>query len=169
MEKPIFKFAIREDLKQLSNYRDFLPSKAEPFATGWDVRAAQLSHEGLVIKPGDYVKIPLGFRAIPPPGWWFEIHPRSSSFFKKNLHVLVGIIDETYPDEVSLLVNYIPSSTKMCKDLTIQFGERLGQMMPVHRVDMEINDMSNEDFDSFIKNRGAERTGGIGSTDQKGI
>ena len=36
---PIFKFAIREDLKDSGII--FLPERAEPYSTGWDVKAAQ--------------------------------------------------------------------------------------------------------------------------------
>lgn len=86
MEIPTFKFALREDLK---DNKEFLPTLAEPKATGYDVRAAlEKSDAVLNIEPFAYVKIPLGFRAFCPEGWWYELKPRSSTFGKKNLHSL---------------------------------------------------------------------------------
>ena len=55
-ERPIFKFALREDLVGM---KKFLPTKGEPNATGWDVRAAWDNHLDRVIFPGEYVMIPL--------------------------------------------------------------------------------------------------------------
>src|SRR5208282_6947438 len=105
---PIFRFAIREDLSD-----QFLPTKAEPYATGWDVRGAMHDKQNIVIRPGQYFKIPLGFRVLPPEGWWIELHPRSSSFAKKHMHNLIGIIDEHYPDEVLFAGQYIPDINSM--------------------------------------------------------
>jgi hypothetical protein len=95
---PVFRFAIRDDLKGTGNL--FLPTRAEPLSTGYDVRAAFPDRKDLVLKPFEYFKIPLGFRALPPQGWWFNLHPRSSSFAKKHLHNLIGVIDESFGLEV---------------------------------------------------------------------
>jgi len=58
---PTFHFALREDLK---DEKQFLPTKAEPEASGYDVRAAQKDRNPIIIKPFQYVKIPLGFRGF---------------------------------------------------------------------------------------------------------
>lgn len=179
MSTPIFKFAVREDLKDCGI--DFLPSRAEPFATGWDVRAAFPNRKSVTIRAGEYIKIPLGFRAFCPEGWWYELKPRSSTFAKKYLHCLYGTIDQCFENQLLLAGQYLPNVpldefgqiiTSLYKPdpemtLTIEFGEAIGQIIPVRRKDMEVVSISNEEYDSLCKSRGAARgTGGFGSTDK---
>ena len=144
---PVFKFALREDIVN----NKFLPTKGEPHATGWDVRAAQPNQEDLIIKPGQYFKIPLGFRAFPPEGWWFVLHPRSSSFVKKYMHNLIGIIDEHYAHEVLFAGQYIPDVKSICKDLVIKYGEAIGQIIPFKKEQVLVESISNTDFDDLCK------------------
>lgn len=163
MEKPEFLFALREDLKE---EKQFLPTKAEPKATGFDVRAAMPDRKPLIIKPFQYVKIPLGFRSFSPEGWWYQLFPRSSSFTKKYLHALYGVIDETYENELVFACQYIPE-VKIATDhnLKINFGDAIGQLIPVRRQEMEIVEVSNEDYNNLCKQRDSVRkTGGFGST-----
>jgi dUTPase len=163
---PVFKFAVREDLLKHSVF-NFLPTKSEPFATGWDVKSAQTNQEDMIIRPGQYFKIPLGFRALPPEGWWFYLHPRSSSFAKKYMHNLIGVIDEHYSQEVLFAGQYIPDVNSMGHDLIIKFGEKIGQIVPIKRVEMEIDSLSNKEYDDLCSKRMAVRQGGFGSTDIK--
>jgi len=166
-EIPNFKFALREDLK---NNKEFLPTKAEPHATGWDVRAAT----SLSLSPFEKAIIPLGFRTFCPEGWWFELKPRSSTFGKKRLHCLYGTIDETYEGELLLACQYIPeaiictnneTSFSNSKKLEINFGDALGQIIPVKRKEMIVEEISNEEYDVLCKNRNASRgASGFGST-----
>lgn len=174
---PKYKFALREDLK---DNKEFLPTKAEPKATGWDVR----SSDDLIIEPFEYVKIRLGFRAFCPEGWWFELKPRSSSFTKKSLHALYGTIDETYEGEAIFACQYIPqlsfknfegpmdwgripewwAPTKLCS-LQINFGDAIGQIIPIKRQEMQVIEASNAEIEEDYKNRDAIRgSGGFGST-----
>ncbi len=155
---PEYKFALREDL---INEKIFIPTKAEPSATGFDVRAAMFDKHKLILAPGDYFKIPLGFRAFPPDGWWFYLHPRSSSFAKKNMHNLVGIIDEHYSYEVLFAGQFLPTGDN---NLEINFGEAIGQIIPVKRVDMVVKEINNQEYDDLCKRRLAVRNGGFGST-----
>lgn len=158
MSEPIFKFALRENIKE---DKRFLPTRAEPEATGYDCRAALLNKEPLTLSPGDYFKIPLGFRAFCPPGWYYQLHPRSSSFVKKHMHNLIGIIDETFPLETIFAGQYLPPNEEK---LTINWGDPIAQIIPKRRVDMKVIEISNEEYDNDIKERNAVRTGGIGST-----
>jgi len=164
IEIPTFKFALREDIK---NEMFFLPTKGEPFATGWDVRAAFADKKDLILRPGQYFKIPLGFRSFLPEGWWFQLHPRSSSFGKKYMHNLVGIIDEHYPDEVLFAGQYLPDTRSMGNDLTIKWGDAIGQIVPIKRQEMVVKPISNEECDDLYKKRNSIRQGGFGSTDNK--
>lgn len=158
---PIFKFAVREDLRD--SEIDFLPTRAEPFSSGWDVRAAPTNRQPIIIEPGKFFKIPLGFRALPPKGWWFQLFPRSSSLTKKYMHNLIGIIDEHYSLEVLFAGQYCPEPSFQ-PVLNIPFGERIGQIIPVKRVEMQTINISNEEFDDLCRKRKSVRTGGFGST-----
>lgn len=158
---PVYKFALRADLK---DEIEFLPKRAHSTDTGYDVRAAFNDRQPLTINPGEYFKIPLGFRVIPEPGWWFQLHPRSSSFVKKSMHNLIGIIDEHYSHEVLFAGQYLPNKSDTDQPLIIKYGEAIGQIVPIKRVDMEIVSISNEEYDDLCKQRMATRSGGIGST-----
>lgn len=161
---PLYKFALREDLK---DQKQFLPTRGEPLATGWDVRAAQPSKEPINFHPFMKTLIPLGFRAFCPSGWWFELKARSSTFGKKSLHSLYGTIDETYEGELLFACQYIPQNTLADHpdNLIINFGDALGQIVPVKRQEMLVEEINNEEFDLFCKERNAQRgAGGFGST-----
>lgn len=165
-EPPQYKFALREDLK---DQKEFLPTRAEPLATGWDVRVAlENGVKELIVSPMDYVKIPLGFRAFCPPGWWLELKPRSSSFTKKYLHALYGTIDMTFEGTMMFAAQYIPSngiSYKQNSKLILTHGEAIGQIIPVKLQEMIVESVSNEEYDALCKERNAQRgAGGFGST-----
>jgi dUTPase len=185
---PNYKFALRKDLEKETM---FLPKKGEPRASGWDVRAAMADRKPLDVKPFDYVKIPLGFRAFCPEGWWYELKPRSSSFAKKSLHALYGTIDETFENELVFAAQYIPeglpevlveghtdyysseiSSYKTSvyhssANLIINFGDAVGQIIPIRRQDMIVENISNVEYDELCKQRnGVRGTGGFGSTNK---
>ena len=109
----------------------------------------------------------MGFRSFCPPGWWAELNPRSSSFIKRHLHSLYGKIDETYPDEWFFLCQYMPDCCEIQNrnhPARIEFGDRIGQVMPVRRQDMLIEVISNDMMDDAIEKRAAARKGGLGST-----
>ncbi len=178
IEIPTFKFALREDLK---NEKQFLPTRGEPKATGWDVAAAPEDKKDIIIRPGEWVKIPLGFRAFIPEGWWLELRPRSSTYSKKNVHTLYGVVDQNYEGMMFFCGQYIPDgfidevsidtyenhSEISCrsKNLKISFGEKIGQLVPVERKEMIVEEASNEEYDELCKIRGGKRgAGGFGST-----
>ena len=161
MEMPAFQFALRADLE---NDKRFLPVRAESVATGWDVRACQQDRKDIVLRAGQYFRIPLGFRAFPPYGWWFQLHPRSSSLAKKSMHCLIGVIDEHYANEVMVCGQYIPDVNALGRDLTVKFGDAIGQIIPVKRAEMEVIEITNEEYDRQCLSRKSFRIGGIGST-----
>jgi dUTPase len=171
-EIPVFKFAIREDLKNCGT--SFVPKRATPLAAGWDVRAAIREAGGkLIVKPNEYVKIPLGFRTFAPDGWWYELKARSSTFGKKSLHSLYGTIDEDYEGELIFAAQYLPEKGHAYvetlltpNNLVIEFGEAIGQIIPVKRKEMIVETISNEEYDRLCQERNAQRgAGGFGSTD----
>lgn len=162
---PVYKFALRADLVE---NKEFLPTQGEPLATGWDVRAAFKDKKSVTLRAGQHVRIPLGIRGFCPPGWWYQLFPRSSSFAKKFLHALYGVIEETYEGELIFAAQYLPDVTTLTHDLTIQFGEPIGQIIPVERKVMVVEEVSNEEYDTLCKQRAGSRgAGGFGSTDVK--
>lgn len=157
---PIFRFALSD----MAN-SNFLPTRGTSQATGWDVRAAV--EEPLVLRAGQYAKISLGFRMFSPPGWWMEIRPRSSTFVKKQLHCLYGVIDEDYEGEMIFACQYIPDISGLGKDITINYGDAIGQLIPIRRQEMKVEIVSNEEYNALCKERNHSRgQGGFGSTDK---
>jgi dUTPase len=159
---PLFKFALREDLV---GDKRFLPTRATPRSSGWDVRCAQENREPLVIRPGQYVRIPLGFRILPPTGWWLELKPRSSTFAKKFLNSLYGTIDNDFSGSAMMAVQYIPDISSLGKDLVLEFGEAIGQLIPIKLKEMEIVEISNTEYNELRAQEDNIRgAGGWGST-----
>jgi dUTPase len=172
IEIPTFKFALQDGLDD-----SFLPTKATKNDTGWDVRCAEPN--GIKLYPFNYAKISLGFKIFAPSGWWISLKPRSSSFIKKQLHALYGTIDEEFPHVCMFCCQYIPddinyNDLKNTRDsiehqyrrvLTIEYGERIGQIIPVRRQEMVVEKISNEELEILNNNRNSERNGGFGSSD----
>jgi dUTPase len=177
---PQYKFAL---VKDVNGDKQFLPTQGEPFATGYDVRAAMPDKKSLIISPFARLLIPLGFRALCPDGWWFELKPRSSTFAKKNLHSLIGTIDQCFEGQVMFACQYIPQfklnqisiegghryavsfDTTMFETLEIKYGDAIGQIIPVKRQEMEVIEATNEEIENAFKARAASRgAGGFGST-----
>jgi len=172
---PYFKFVLDEGLDN-----SFLPTRSEPNATGWDVRCAEKN--GVVLRPFDKALINLGFRAFAPNEWWAELKPRSSTFAKKSLHCLYGTIDETFSYNWKLAVQWIPPifhfggpndivSSDLEEyfndnELKIDFGERIGQIIPVKRQEMHILIISTEEFEKLCSERTGNRAG-FGSSGDK--
>lgn len=143
---------------------DFLPKKANDKDTGYDVKAAVLNTDGepylLEIKPGEKVLIPTGLKAFIPDGWWLQINPRSSTFTKLGLTALVGVIDEGYENEIKLAVRNDNDHS-----VTINFGDRVGQLIPIRREVMDAEFVSSERFAELCAGRKNTRgTGGFGSS-----
>lgn len=169
-EVPSFKFCLTEGAQ---GSQAFLPTKGEPLATGYDVRACL--QEPLMLRPFQKAKIPLGIRAFCPPGWWFELRPRSSTFARKDLSCLYGVIDEGYDQEILFACQFVPDFGPIpafglttawdSARRTIDPGEALGQLVPVRRQEMRVEEVSAAEFAQLCAERGAERKGGFGSTD----
>lgn len=152
---PEFKFVLNEGLGP-----EFLPTKAHLTDTGFDVRAA----DSVTLWPFETAMIDLGFRCFAPAGWWCKLVPRSSTFAKKNLHCLYGVIDESYQNSWRFACQYIPPRSNT-SPLTISFGEAIGQIIPVKRQEMAVSQVSNEEFDKLCAERkGSRGTGGFGSS-----
>jgi dUTPase len=162
-ETPIFRFAVRDDLNDMAD--KFLPKRAEPGSVGYDVRCAQKDRKPIRLRAGQYAKIELGFRVIPASGYWLDLRPRSSTFAKKYLHYLIGTLDFSWRGWCEYACQYIPDLNNLGKDLTLEFGDAIGQIVPVKMQSMEPQLISNVDFDEFCKTETNLRgTKGWGST-----
>jgi len=154
MDIPKIQFLWREDLDS-----SFLPTKSEPQAAGWDVKAA----EGVWLKEYDTQLIDIGIRSILPEGWYLELRPRSSTFYKKHINCLYGIIDSSYRQSIKLACQYIPPSA-FSRSTYVERGERIAQLIPRRIESFEISAISSEAFDSYCENEENERKGGFGSS-----
>lgn len=154
----------QEGLKQ----EDWLPTRANPEDVGYDCRSASV--EDIVLRPGCLIKVPLGFSSLIPSGWWLNVHPRSSTFGSRNIISHIGIIDSTYPNEVVFMGRYEPDACKLLSDtnpLTIKFGERVCQILPVKRESMKIKLLSSAEMKEAREARPTTRIGGLGSSGAK--
>lgn len=164
-ELPKFLFALREDLK---DEKQFLPTRAEPLATGWDVRAAFSDRKPKVLYPNEYILIPLGFRVFCPENWWLELRPRSSTFSKKHLHCLYGVIDQDFEGQLLFAGQFLPDVRALGSSLTIEFGQSIGQILPFERQNMNVQEISEHEIEEMFEKRNTPRkSGGFGSTDAK--
>lgn len=148
------------------NAVDFIPTKSRPKDTGYDVRCAE--PDGLVLDPGCFFKMKLGFRMFAPEGWWLSIAPRSGTFINNHIHALYGIIDETYENEMVFAGQYLPDACQLLpasKKLIIPFGQRIAQVLPSPRWEMPTEKISNKEIEELYKERNDLRgVGGFGSS-----
>ena len=160
MKKPIFRFALCEELQDCGDL--FLPTKSEELSTGYDVRAYTPNRLDLIIKPFEYFKISLGFSSFCPTNWYYQLHPRSSSFTKKYMHNIIGIIDESWEGITLFAGQYLPNNND---NLVIKFADKIGQIIPIKRQDIVINHISNEEYNKLSEVRnGIRKDQGFGST-----
>lgn len=157
---PVFKFALREDL--IGDER-FLPKRATNKSSGYDVACAFEDHKSMTIQPGEYIKIPLGLTCILPEGYWLFLAPRSSSFTKKHLHALYGVIDNDYRGNMIWAAKFDGAWP-----ITLEFGEKIGQLIPFKIQEMMVEQISSQDFQEYVgKENNDRKAGGFGSSDNK--
>jgi len=83
-----------------------LPEKKTANATGYDALACfpdGFDNE-ITIHPGKVAKVPLGISMKIPEGYEVQVRPRSGLSSKKNVHVILGSIDEDYRGVLSAIV-----------------------------------------------------------------
>lgn len=111
------------------------------------------STSGLLINPGDRVKMPLGFKLMLAPGYHAQLMPRSGHAWRHGLALAngVGLIDADYPAEWhALLVNNGQWSVR------IKHLERVAQVVFVRH-----------EIATFLEGQivqTTDRTGGFSST-----
>ncbi len=107
-----------------------LPFMATPGSSGADLHAAVGSE--IVLDPGDTVLVPTGLRISVPPGYEWQIRPRSGNALKHGVTVLnsPGTVDSDYRGEVKVILANLGRSP-----FIIKRGDRIAQavLAPVVR------------------------------------
>ena len=85
---------------QLLNPEAKLPSKTNPTDAGFDL----YSTVDADILPGRRKLLPTGVSMAIPSGYYGRIADRSGNAFSLGLHVLAGVIDETFRGEIKVLL-----------------------------------------------------------------
>ena len=135
-------------VKRLSP-RARLPKRANPWDAGLDL----YSIEDVTLKPREIKAVSTGIAIAIPRGFVGLIKDRSSRALK-GIHVLAGVIDPGYREEVKVVVANLSS-----EEITIKEGERFAQLLilPVAYLEpYEVNELP----------PGDTRRGGFGSTDR---
>lgn len=151
--------------KTTENSDALIPTQANATDTGYDVALFSPTHtvdslNKYLISPKSFQLLPLGIKVICPDGWWLQLDPRSSTFFKKHLITLVGVIDNGYENEIKLAV-YNPSS----EAVQLVHNDRIGQLIPMRLEKMDVVEVNAEDFAILSAARKSSRgTGGFGSS-----
>lgn len=109
-----------------------LPKQGSEFSLGFDLYLP----EDIEIAPSEYgVKVPLGIAYEPPVGYGAMVTLRSSTGYYTTLRMsnAVGIIEEDYRGEISLLLDNIGEYP-----VHLTKGERIAQLvlLPLPRVEV---------------------------------
>lgn len=117
--------AVEVAFKPLPHFRDLhLPEYATDHSAGVDLRAAV--EKDVVIEPGGWETIPLGFSMALPDGFEAQIRPRSGLALRHGVTVLnaPGTVDGDYRGEVKVILINLGK-----EPFTVSFGERICQMI----------------------------------------
>ncbi len=127
-----------------------IPQYAHPDDSGLDLCSVQ----DLVLQPGDWATIRIGFAIELPPGTEAQVRPRSGLAARNALTILntPGTIDEGYRGEVCIIAINLGK-----EPFEVKKGMRIAQMVicPVIRVQIEEIDTLSDT---------ARNLGGFGST-----
>ncbi len=127
-----------------------IPQYAHPDDSGLDLCSVQ----DLVLQPGDWRTIRIGFAIELPPGTEAQVRPRSGLAARNAITILntPGTIDEGYRGEVCVIAINLGK-----EPFEVKKGMRIAQMVicPVIRVQIEEIDTLSET---------ARSSGGFGST-----
>lgn len=94
------------------------------FVINLDFDKKDISQEAYFINPGERILIKTGIKVAIPNGCYGHIKDRSGLAFKNGLHVMAGVIDENYRDEIGVvMINLGKKEYKLTKN------ERIAQMI----------------------------------------
>ena len=127
-----------------------IPSKGSAGAAGYDLCSA----ENCIIFPYSTVKINTDLAIICPPNTYCRIVDRSSLAYKKQLHVIGGVVDPDYRGNIQVVLHNLGANINF-----IHKGERFAQIIFENFTDV----IFEEKFEEFsLTSRG---NNGFGSSD----
>ena len=119
------------------------PERGSKFAAGYDLSACIPDMEGVIIHPGETVKIPSGLAFAYPEGYFGAVCARSGLATKCGLAPAnkIGILDEDYRGEVFIALHNHSSETQV-----VNHGDRIAQLilLPYLNVDFVESDKLDE-------------------------
>ena len=124
------------------------PQRETEGSAGYDLRSAI---GAITILPGERRVVETGFAWEIPHGFVGMIRPRSGLACRQGLHVMAGVIDSDYRDEVKVLLVNLGDEA-----ITIMTGDRIAQMVVTYHYDQPLTVV--DELDDF------DRGGGFGST-----
>jgi len=89
-----------------------------------DSEKKALKQEVYPIEPGERILCKTGIIAEIPAGYWGHIIDRSGLALKVGLHIMAGVIDETYRGELGIVIVNLGK-----KPYEIKKGDRIAQMV----------------------------------------
>jgi len=128
---------IKYDSKMVEYHAPF--GKAMPGDAGFDLYNA--SGEILTIAPYKYLTIPAGISIKLPDGHCALVRSRSSTFGKRGLFVVPGLIDCGYTGPILTIV-WHPNINEINRPILIKPWERLSQLviLPIPEVKVQVVD-----------------------------
>jgi dUTP pyrophosphatase len=114
-----------------------LPTRAYKGDAGFDLYVC----EHRLILPDQFVDVPTGVAIEPPPGYWFRITGRSSTWRKLSCLVVEGVIDEGFRGELFVGVRNMGTAP-----VELQAGDRVAQMIPHRTIAASMDAIEVEDL-----------------------
>lgn len=134
-DRPMWFKEIKVKIKKTEDAGDMpLPAYMTEGSSGMDLHAAV--KDAHTIKPGEVALIPTGIIAAVPPGFEFQVRPRSGLAAKEGIGILntPGTIDSDYRGEIKVILINLGRNS-----FTIKRNQRIAQMVlcPVARAVLE--------------------------------
>ena len=89
-----------------------------------DHEKQELDQDSYLIKPNERILVKTGIEVAIPMGCWGNIKGRSGNAFHHGIHVLGGVIDETYRGEVGVILVNLSQ-----KPFEVNKNDRVAQMI----------------------------------------
>lgn len=84
--------------------------------------------EDTVIPAGEWRDIPVGIQIQPPEGYWVRLVGRSSTFRRRGLSIIEGVVDNGYRGDI-----YFGVWNPHRSEVAVNAGERIAQAI-IHRI-----------------------------------
>ena len=89
-----------------------------------DSEKKEIEQDSYELQPGERILIKTGVKMEIPSGFWGNIRDRSGLAFKNGLHVMAGVVDETYRGEIGVVMINLSKNS-----YDIKKNDRIAQMV----------------------------------------